>query len=44
MKREFLDVLGLDKSVIDVIMSEHGKSVSALKEKIKIRHRIHNTP
>lgn len=35
MKREFLDELGLDKSVIDAIMSEHGKSVSALKEKIK---------
>lgn len=35
MKREFLEELGLDKSVIDSIMSEHGKSVSALKEKCK---------
>ena len=35
MKREFLEELGLDKSIIDAIMSEHGKSVSALKEKCK---------
>ncbi len=35
MKREFLEELGLDKSVIDAIMSEHGRSVSALKEKCK---------
>ncbi len=35
MKREFLEELGLDKPKIDAIMSEHGKSVSALKEKCK---------
>lgn len=35
MKREFLEELGLDKSIIDSIMSEYGKSVSALKEKCK---------
>ncbi len=35
MKREFLEELGLDKSIIDSIMSEHGRSVSALKEKCK---------
>jgi len=35
MKREFLEELGLDKSVIDTIMSEYGKSISALKEKYK---------
>ncbi len=35
MKREFLEGLGLDKSVIDSIMTEHGKSVSLLKEKCK---------
>lgn len=33
MKREFLDGLGLDRSTIDSIMAEHGKSVSSLKEK-----------
>jgi hypothetical protein len=35
MKREFLEELGLDKPIIDSIMSEHGRSVSALKEKCK---------
>ncbi len=35
MKREFLEELGLDKSTIDSIMSEYGKSVSSLKEKCK---------
>ncbi len=35
MKREFLEELGLDKPIIDAIMSEHGKSVSALKDKCK---------
>ncbi len=35
MKREFLEELGLDKPVIDSIMSEHGRSVSSLKEKCK---------
>lgn len=35
MKREFLEELGLDKPTIDAIMSEHGKSVSALKDKCK---------
>lgn len=35
MKREFLEELGLEKQIIDAIMSEHGKSVSALKEKYK---------
>ncbi len=35
MKREFLEELGLDKPVIDTIMSEHGRSISALKEKCK---------
>ena len=35
MKREFLEELGLDKATIDEIMSEHGKSVSALKERCK---------
>lgn len=33
MKREFLEELGLDKALIDAIMSEHGKSVTSLKEK-----------
>ncbi len=35
MKREFLEELGLEKPLIDAIMSEHGKSVSALKERVK---------
>lgn len=35
MKREFLEELGLDKAVIDAIMSEHGKSVTALKEQCR---------
>lgn len=35
MKREFLEELGLDKPIIDAIMSEHGKSVSSLKDKCK---------
>ena len=35
MKRDFLEELGLEKHVIDSIMSEHGKSVSALKERCK---------
>ena len=35
MKREFLEELGLDKQLIDTIMSEHGRSVSQLKEKCK---------
>lgn len=33
MKREFLEGLGLNKDVIDTIMSEYGKSISSLKEK-----------
>ncbi len=33
MKREFLEGLGLEKELIDSIMSEHGKSVGALKER-----------
>lgn len=35
MKREFLEGLGLDKQMIDAIMSEHGKSVSTLKERCR---------
>ena len=35
MKREFLEELGLEKSTIDAIVSEHGKSISSLKEKCK---------
>ncbi len=35
MKREFLEELGLEKSVIDAIMSEHGKSVTSLKEQCR---------
>ncbi len=33
MKREFLEGLGLNKDVIDSIMSEYGKSIASLKEK-----------
>ncbi len=33
MKREFLEELGLEKTVIDAIMAEHGKSIEALKDK-----------
>ena len=36
MKREFLEELGLEKPVIDAIMSEHGKSVTSLKEQCRI--------
>lgn len=35
MKREFLEELGLERSVIDAIMSEHGKSVTSLKEQCR---------
>ena len=35
MKREFLEELGLEKSVIDSIMSEHGKSITSLKEQCR---------
>lgn len=33
MKRDFLTTLGLDESIVDKIMIEHGKSVNALKSK-----------
>ena len=33
MKREFLENLGLERDYIDLIMSENGKSIQALKEK-----------
>lgn len=35
MKRSFLTALGLEKDVIDQIMSEHGNTVELLKEKAK---------
>lgn len=35
MKREFLEELGLERSMIDAIMSEHGKSVTSLKEQCR---------
>lgn len=35
MKREFLEELGLERAVIDAIMSEHGKSVTSLKEQCR---------
>jgi hypothetical protein len=33
MKRSFLTALGIEKDVIDQIMSEHGQTIEALKEK-----------
>ena len=34
MKREFLQELGLEGDIIDKVMSEYGKNVNALKDKI----------
>lgn len=34
MKRDFLESLGLDKETIDKVMSEHGKSLTAEKQKV----------
>ncbi len=34
MKRDFLEGIGLERSVIDSIMAEHGKSVCGYKEQL----------
>lgn len=34
MKREFLEGLGLEKDIIDKVMSEHGKGISDIKTEI----------
>lgn len=36
MKRDFLEGLGLEKTVIDSIMTEHGKSVCSYKEQLSV--------
>lgn len=36
MKREFLESLGLDRDVVDAVMSENGKGIEALKQKCRL--------